>query len=251
MKTKIIYTILALQIFVAPVIAAQSIKVSAITEFNSKKPTETMQVITQEKIEFKNGITFENGTLITGTIIDVKQPKRGKLDASFKFKPTTYTYNGKTEQINDENFIGKYKEYKELNKAEMATKAATSAGGIILQVPFFSQGISLLKGMWKNQESNRLKSGVVQVYKDSPLTYVEEGKDIEIKEDDIFILKFKCSETDEFDSTDETSDIHKPEHVKNITNRMEITSTNTPQTYTTKHPDEILDEVNKANKKQN
>lgn len=230
-------------LFATPAFAAQSLKVSALNDFKTTNPTKTMQVEALEHVEFKNGIIFENGTIINGQIIDVKQPKRGKRNASFKFKPTSYTYNGKTTAIDDENFIGKYKEYKELNKAELAGKAATTAGGMILHVPLFSQGISLIKGMWKNNEDNRLKSGVVQVYKDSPLTYVEEGKDVVIKEDDIFIFKFKSSESEDLDAED--SGETDTEYVRPQQSKQYETGspTNAPKTFTTKEPEQILNEV--------
>lgn len=236
--------LVALAILIAtPAFSAQAVKVTALNNFSTINPTKTMQVVAIEHVEFKNGIIFENGTVITGQILDVKQPKRGKRNASFKFKPTSYSYNGKTSTVEDENFIGKYKEYKELNKAELAGKAATTAGGMILHVPLFSQGISLIKGMWKNNEDNRLKSGVVQVYKDSPLTYVEEGKDINIKEDDVFIFKFKSSEAEDLDADD--SEELNIEYVRpsQTTTYETGAPTNAPKTFTAKEPEQILNEV--------
>ena len=205
-----------------PASAAQKIKVSALTPFNSVNPTSKMKVITLERVEFNNGVVFEDGTVVTGDIVDVKQPKRGKLNASFKFKPTAYFYNGQRHVINDPNFIAKYIEYKELDKLGVATSAATTAGGIIFHIPLLSEGVSLVKGMWKNQEDNRLKSGVVQVYKDSPLSYVEEGKDIVIEENTMFILKFKSSDIEDFDSPSDTEET-EPEAVSN----NETTTTDT------------------------
>lgn len=188
-----------------PAQCAQSVKVSALTSFNSLKPVSTMKVITLERAEFKNGMVFEEGTVLTGNIFDVKQPKRAKLNASFKFKPTTYLYNGRTGKIEDPNFVAKYAEYKPLDKAGIATSAATTAGGFIFHVPLLSEGVSMVKGMWKNSENNRLKSGVVQVYKDSPLSYIEEGKDIVINKDTMFILKFKSSDSEDLDIQDNSS----------------------------------------------
>lgn len=188
---------------------AESIRVTALTEFASNNPVKTMKVMAIEKYQFKNGIVFEDGTVIYGNIVDVKQPKIGKLNASFKFVPVSYTYNGKTTEIYDTDFVAKYAEDKPLNKGEIATAAATTAGSMILKIPGFSQGISMIKGMYKNTENNRLKSGVVQVYKDSPLSYVEEGKDIIIKKDTIFVLKFKSTGTDE----QETGQVEYPNNV--------------------------------------
>ena len=65
-----------------------------------------------------------------------------------------------------------------------------------------------------------------------------------IKEDDIFILKFKTSESEEFDE----QDINNPsenEYVKPTTNINIIdgNSTSVPATFTEKHPEQILEEV--------
>lgn len=222
MKKTIILAFLLMMTYSLPANAAQKVKVSALTPFSSLNPSEKMKVITLEKAEFNNGIIFENGTVIYGDIIEVKQPKRAKRNASFKFKPTSYLYNGEIRTVNDPNFIAKYAEYKELNKAELATSAAATAGGLIFHIPLLSEGVSLVKGMWKNQEDNRLKSGVVQVYKDSPLSYVEEGKDVVIEENTMFILKFKSSDLEDLDSPSDTEET-EPEAVSN----NETTTTDT------------------------
>ena len=204
MKKTIILAFLLMMTYSLPANAAQKVKVSALTPFSSLNPSEKMKVITLEKAEFNNGIIFENGTVIYGDIIEVKQPKRAKRNASFKFKPTSYLYNGETRTVNDPNFIAKYAEYKELNKAELATSAAATAGGFIFHIPLLSEGVSFVKGVIKNPEDNRFKSGAVQVYKDSPLSYIEEGKDIDIQENTMFILKFKSSDLEDLD--DETQE---------------------------------------------
>ena len=186
-----------------PASAAQKVKVTALTPFNSLNPVSTMKVITLEKAEFDNGIVFEDGTVIYGDIIDIKQPKRAKRNASFKFKPTSYMYNGQTHTINDPKFIAKYSEYKQLDKAELATSAAATAGGFLFHIPLLSESVSFLKGVVKNPEDNRLKSGAVQVYKDSIFSYVEEGKDIDLKENTMFVLKFKSSDLEDLDDDEQ------------------------------------------------
>ncbi len=200
MKRLFIYAFTIVMFFALPANAAQKVKVSALTPFNSLNPPEKMKVITLERVEFNNGIVFENGTVIYGDITEVKQPKRAKLNASFKFKPTSYMYNGKTYTVNDPNFIAKYIEYKELNKLELATSTAATAGGIIFHIPLLSESVSFAKGVIKNQEDNRFKSGAKQVYKDSIFSYVEEGRDIDIKENTMFILKFKSSDIEDLDA---------------------------------------------------
>lgn len=232
-----------------PAHAAKSVKVQAVTEFNSLRPVSTMKVIVLEKSEFKNGLVFEDGTLLYGNIIDVKQPKRAKLNASFRFKPVTYTYLGKTKKIEDPEFIAKYAECKELDKLGIATSAATTAGGMIFHIPLLSEGVSLVKGIWKNPENNRLKSGVVQVYKDSPLSYIEEGKDIDIKADTVFILKFKASDAEDLEEEQQEGD-----NIQNSTPNTVPTANQPPKEKTENppvtssainivHPEDVLKEV--------
>lgn len=234
--------------------AATKVEVEAITPFSTLKPTQTMKVITHQKVEFENGVVFEDGTVITGNIIEVTSPKRGKRNASFKFQPTTYFYNGKTTKIYDDDFVAKYKEKKDLNKGEMALSAATTAGGFLFNIPGLSQGVSMLKGMVKNQEDNRLKSGVKQVYKDSPLAYVEEGKDVTINPKDVFYLKFKTNKTEDLDSEEESDigTIYEPvkQPVDTEETSIEVKSQETQEDFVRSHqnlkfthPDEVLKEV--------
>lgn len=213
MKKSLIFLFVLMLSFAMPANAAQKVKVTALTPFNSLNPADKMKVLTLERVEFNNGIVFEDGTVVYGDIIEVKQPKRAKLNASFKFKPTSYMYNGKTYTVNDPNFIAKYVQYKELNKVEMATSAAATAGGIIFHIPLLSEGVSFVKGAIKNPDDNRFKSGAKQVYKDSIFSYVEEGKDVDIKENTMFILKFKSSDIEDLDeeSNDEISNQKKSE----------------------------------------
>ena len=238
-----------------PAFATQSVKVTALTEFNSLAPVATMKVQLIQKAEFKNGLVFEDGTVLVGDIFDVKQPTRGKRNATFKFKPHTYLYNGRVGEINDPNFIAKYSEYKELDKKALATTAATTAGGMILNVPLLSQGVSLIKGMWKNEEDNRLKSGVIQVYKDSPVSYIEEGKDVIINRDTIFILKFKATDIEDLDSIEEQdTDIIVPDDTEPIIKQdvpvaPKTTDEVRPVSYiNTVDPEDVLKEVELSTK---
>lgn len=256
MKKKIIFLVItALFIISLPVKAATSVEVSAITPFNSLAPVKTMKVVSLQKVEFENGIVFEDGTVIEGEIIDVKQPKRAKLNASFKFQPTSYTYNGRTTKVLDPDFIAKYTEKKELNKGDLALSAATTAGNIFLKIPMLSQGVSMVKGMVKNPEDNRLKSGVVQVYKDSPLSYVEEGKDVVIHKEDVFYFKFKTHKAEDLDAPNNVTPVEQtqntnPAEPQGTVNTIPVNTVTPPSAETvqkksiqTIHPDDVLREV--------
>ena len=225
MKKNLYIILCSLFLFTSPGFAATTVEVEAITPFNSANPPKIMQIAILERVEFENGIVFENGSVVIGDVVDVKQPTRGKRNATFKFQPTSSYYKGKTTKILDSDFIAKYKEKKPLNKGELALSGATTAGSLLFNIPFLSQGVSLVKGMVKNENGNRLKSGAIQVYKDSPVAYIEEGKDIVLAPNDIFYLKFKVNEADDLDSDVDLStneqdvinnDVAKPNNSQDI-----------------------------------
>ena len=183
--------------------AALSVKVTAMEDFTTEKPSPTLKVRVLEHVELDNGLVFEDGTVLNGEIFDVKEPTRGKRNATFKFRPTSYSFNGKVTKIKDnETLWAKYAPYKELDAAGMAVSAATFVGEKALNVPFLGQAVSFTKGFVKNPDGNRLKSGAKQIYKDSLFSYVEEGKEITLKKEELFILKFKVKDEDTVETED-------------------------------------------------
>ena len=153
-------------------------------------------------------------------------------------------YNGQTYTVKDPDFIAKYAEYKELNKLELATSAAATAGGFIFHVPLLSESVSFVKGVVKNPEDNRFKSGAKQVYKDSIFSYVEEGKDIDIKENTMFILKFKSSDIEDLDTEEEQENL--PESA-NDDNNTDVSNEQQKQTSIPKEaPQEIQIQASKV-----
>lgn len=127
---------------------------------------------------------------------------------------------------------------KNFDKAGLATSAATTAGGMLFHIPLLSEGVSFVKGVWKNPENNRLKSGVVQVYKDSPLSYVEEGKDVYITKDTMFLLKFKSSDSEDLDGVP-TNNVTPV----NTVNKLPVPEQTAPKHIETVHPEDVLREV--------
>ncbi len=194
---------LSLMIIAAMPACALSMKVSSMQDFTTEKPSDTLKVMVLVHTELDNGMVFEEGTIIKGDIFDVKPPTRGKRNATFKFRPTSYSYNGKMVEIkNNTNLWGKYAPNKELDAAGMTLSAATFVGGQFLKVPFLGQAVSFAKGVVKNPDGNRLKSGATQIYKDSFVSYVEEGKEITLKKDELFLLKFKVKDEEDENQAD-------------------------------------------------
>lgn len=180
--------------------AAEQIKVEALEEFSTSKPSNTINVKVTESSLLEKHLLLQDSTL-TCEIIEISAPKRGKRNAGFSVKAVSYK-NPKENSIHfDENIIGKYsktvlslEELKNVDYGNAAKSAALTVGGHF--VKGLTQGVSFAEGVVKNEEGNRLKSGLKKVYKDSPLSYVEKGTELSINPGDEFYLVFKIIDQD-------------------------------------------------------
>ena len=199
MKKKSLIYILSLFLSISTVFAASDkIHVAATEEFNTANPSKTINVRVIEEGTLGSHLLKADDT-IHCNIVKVTDPKRGKRAASFAVCPISYTSDGYTNQIK-ENYYGKYaekvlskEELKNVDAMKVGKKAAVSVGNHF--VKGVAPAISLAEGMVKNEEGNRLESGMKQVYKDSPLSYAEKGQELKIKPGDTFYLIFKPSKS--------------------------------------------------------
>lgn len=184
---------------------AERLHVQAISDFSTENPSEFITFKALNAIELSSDIKLWGGYVVKARVDEVIPPKRLKRNASFKIIPVSFIDNeGKIYQISEE-FVGKFSPKFELNKAELAKNAALGVGS------YFVKGLSIgyhaVEGAVKNEEGNRAKSSVVSVYKNSPLSYVENGQELEIKEGDLFSFTFKVCEDDD----EEVSDAFLPD----------------------------------------
>ena len=194
--------------------AADQVKVMAIDNFRTDNPTENISVRVLEDSEL--GIyNLEHNSVLNCKVLKIVDPKRGKRNASFYVKPLSYSNNNGTYAIEEEMY-GKYflkrltkEELKKIKPTQVAKSAALTVGN------HFMQGLSTVyyfgEGMVKNEEGNRLKSGTVKAYKKSPLSYVEEGEQLDIKTGDSFYFVFKTDKDVEkpnytYEEPEETSE---------------------------------------------
>ena len=195
MKSKIFLIAIMMFLSLTAVYAeSDKVHVSVMEEFNTINPSQTIDV---RAIEYGTlgRYLIKAGDIIHCNVIKVTNPKRGKRAASFTVIPVSVTSEGVTTEIK-EKLYGKYaeriiskEELKNIDAGKVGKKAAITVGN------HFIKGVapvaSLAEGMIKNEEGNRLESGVVQVYKDSPLSYVEKGKELELEPGKSFYLIFK------------------------------------------------------------
>jgi hypothetical protein len=173
---------------------AKTIEVMSLSDFSTAKPPASITVELLDNVDLDENTTLSAGTAVQGKLIDVVSPKRLKKDATFSFEPTSYKdANGETKVLHT-NTIAKYS--KTLDKGQLAKSAALGVGGFF--VKGLSTGVAAVEGAVKNEEGNVIKSTAVSVYEASPISYVEKGKDLVIKTNQIFYLKFpKVKDEDE------------------------------------------------------
>jgi len=170
---------------------AQNVEVEALSDFTTDNPPKVFSVKLVQSVGTDKGV-IERGSIIEGKIT-AKDAKRLKRDATFSFVPTTLTEpNGNVIRVK-RNYIGKYS--KGLDKGQIAKTAALSAGNFV--VKGFSTGFTAIEGAVKNEQGNVLKSSAVAVYESSPLSYVEKGDALVIKEGEHFYINFKLKDDDE------------------------------------------------------
>ena len=212
---KILISFICLLFSVTASQAAVQMKVAALDSFKTDSPAESMDVmVLQDTVLGENDIAV-NSTLHC-RVLKIVDPKRGKRKATFFVKPLSYTTkDGVTNDI-EGDYYGKYstfvlskEELKEIPPGKVIKSAALSVGNYF--VKGLSTGVAFVQGFAKNKEHNRLKSGVVNAYEESPLSYISEGQQLDIKVGDDFYLVFKTEEDEAEDSTvsDTTSDSAK------------------------------------------
>lgn len=180
--------------------AADKLHVSAMDNFSTKSPEKSFQVMLIEDATL-NGVYMIKGDLLNCTLQKITDPTRAKRDAKIFFNLESYTDNKGTHEITPK-MTAKYaktilsvEEAKKIPPKTVAKKTVSTVGNFFVQG--FSYGVSFVDGVKENEENNRLKSGAKQVYKDSFLSYVEFGHEVEIQEGDEFYLIVKKSKSDE------------------------------------------------------
>lgn len=175
---------------------AKNVKVEAVSSFSTANPPQTWSLRIQESFVTKKGFAVHAGSIVSGEIKDVTDPKRLKRNASFVFLPTKY-YDIKTGcsyQI-ENSFTGKYSNMTDVTPKSVAKQGAIFVGNQVLD-GFFGPGIAVAEGLIKNEENNRAKSVVVKVYESTPLSYCNKGKELEIAQGQQFIMSFKALEVE-------------------------------------------------------
>lgn len=173
-------------LLLATSVQAKTFKVASLQTFSTQFPSAEFNVVTLEEIKFKGGAVIQPNTIISGKVIKIEKPRRGKRNAYFVFIPKYLRHNGidsEVEGIYPVKIIG----YRAIDPEKVAIYAAEKSTNFIFMGA--SVGVSFVKGAMQSEDGDRVKSGLVQIYKDTPLSFIETGSELNIQVGDA--LKFK------------------------------------------------------------
>ena len=193
---KILLTLICLS-QISACFAADYLKVTAMEDFSTDSPKDTFNVRLREEGTLGK-YELPTNSILHCQVLQIVDPKRGKRNAVFFVKPLTYTQGNETLQI-QEDMYGKYttvvlskEEIKKLPYWKMVKNGVLMVGSYF--VKGLSIGVAFVEGVAKNEQDNRLKSGVKNAYEESPISLVEKGEQLDIKTGDDFYFVFKTEE---------------------------------------------------------
>ena len=202
---KFLLLLAAILIFI-PAVNAKNVKVRATEDFSTANPPKIWSIELVDGFESKDGMPFYAGSVITGKVTNVTSPKRLKRNASFSFIPVSYhdSLSGRDYNIK-EQIRGKYSALTDVTVGSVVKTGAVAAGSHFVS-GFIGPGVALVEGAVKNENGNRAVSAVKSVYESTPVSYVEKGKELEIKKNQIFVMSFKTAEEEETESNPATQE---------------------------------------------
>ncbi len=186
---KICLTILFLFIFAASASAeTQNIKIMALESFSTENPSKFFRAEIIEDKEF-SGELLEQGTIVEGQVTRVENPKRGKQNAYFVFLPYIVIHGEEIITADKPLAVAKVIGYSPIDTKKLVGRVFKTAANFVVKGA--SVGLSFIEGVAKAEDGERLQSGFVNIYNDSPLSYIEPGRELNIEPGDILILKLK------------------------------------------------------------
>ncbi len=168
---------------------AENVKVVALSHFSTSDPKPVFHVEVIEPFYLPNGESLPYGTVISGLVTRVEPPKRGKRNAYFEFVPTVIKYNGVKKEFKKPYYGAKVVAYSPIDPINLLDTTTKKVANVAFKGVGF--GISFVQGVATAQDGERIKSGVIKTYQDSPLSYFEVGRELDIDKGDILILKIK------------------------------------------------------------
>ncbi len=169
---------------------AHNVLVQSLSDFSKDDSNKDFSAKVIEDVEFDSGLKFEANSTINGKILKVVDAKRGKRDAYIVITPVSNTkVDGNISLIEDSNLEAKVVGYSKKDWKQMGLDAGLAVGGQF--VKGLGQMFYFSKGLIKPDEGrNRVQTAFHNVYESTPFVYAEKGKDVDINQGDLLVLKF-------------------------------------------------------------
>lgn len=190
MKKFLVIFIFALCINTSSV-QAKTVKVVALEDFKSAQPSQTFTVRTIESKQISKTMFLPATTIVSGFIVNVEEAKRGKRDGYIEFVPTALTYEGKTTQLHHSIITAKITDYTPVDPKDATIDAGLKVANFLLKGVI--SACQFVQGAVTAPSGTRMKSGAMNVYKHSFLTYIEVGDELNVKKGDILTFKIKIN----------------------------------------------------------
>ena len=165
--------------------------VESLCNFSFEDESKNVSLKVLKENTFENGITFEEGSVLSAKVTKVIDPKRGKRNGYLIIEPLSYSIpsTGAIKAVDEPFWFAKVLGYKPFDVKKSAVGAGLAVAGHFVkgigQFYYFGKGI-----ISPEEGENRLKSGVKNVYENSPLAYIEEGEEANVEKGDLLLLKF-------------------------------------------------------------
>lgn len=156
----------------------------ALSDFDTENPAKTFSFEILEEVEMDNIIFPANSTFVA-VPYKIKEQARLKRNAVLVMQVKSFTTPDNV-TTKTQNLFVKYAT--ELDKMETGKSVVLAVGNKF--VKGISIGYRTVEGAVKNEEGNRFKSGAKAAYESTPLSYVEKGESINIKNGDKIYFNF-------------------------------------------------------------
>lgn len=176
-------------LFLTSSVQARTVKAMSIQSFSTAYPGQKYSVELLSNEKFQNGIVLEAGTILTGNVVEIQKPRHFKRNGNFEFVLTSIRYKGLTQEIKHHSILIEIVGYQPVDPVGVATYVGIRATNLLFMGA--SEGIAFVQGFTDAEDESRYKSGLIRMYKESPLAWVEVGKDLDIHKGDLVKLKFK------------------------------------------------------------
>ena len=168
---------------------AKALKIESLMDFSSENPPRLFVAKLSKGYRLSRELYLEEGTVLSGSVEKFYNARRGRRNASFKFKIMKINHNGVIIDIKAPPVVGKVVGYTPVKKKKIVKMVIFMSAGLV--VPGLAPGVSFMDGLITREHGNPVKSAFVQVYKDSVFSYIDKGRDFDVDTGDILIIKIK------------------------------------------------------------